>query len=50
MFINTQEPFYNTVHYSLVSDITQFDDGPQNVVSKHKCIDYIYKCKKRHFL
>ena len=37
-----QEPLYNMVHYtcSMVSDITWFKDGPQNVESKQKCMDY----------
>ena len=29
-----------------IPDITQFDDGSQNVVSKQKCIDYIEKTRK----
>ena len=31
------KPLYNTIHYKMVLDITQFKDGPQ------KCIDYLEK-------
>ena len=32
--LSTSPPFYNTIHYNTVLDITQFKDGTQ------KCIDY----------
>ena len=35
--VSTLQPFYNTVHYNTVLDITWFKDGSQ------KCIDYIEK-------
>ena len=31
------------VHYSTVSDITWFENGPQDVLSTQKCIDYMQK-------
>ena len=34
---STPKPFYNTIHYNMILDITQFKDGSQ------KCIDYIEK-------
>ena len=37
LFFITLQPLYNTVHYSMVLDITRFKDGSQ------KCIDYIEK-------
>ena len=33
--IQSLQPLYNTVHYNMVLDVTQFKDGSQ------KCIDYI---------
>ena len=35
--VDTLQPLYNTVHYNMVLDITQFKDGSQ------KCIEYIEK-------
>ena len=35
--LRTLQPFYNTVHYNTVLDITRFKDGSQ------KCKDYIEK-------
>ena len=41
--LNTHKPLYNTLHYNIVLDITQFKDGPQ------KCIDYIENDHKLSF-
>ena len=35
-----QQPPYNMIHYSMVLYIRLFKDGPQNVVTKWKCIEY----------
>ena len=43
IFSTTLQPFYNTIRYNTVIDITRFKDGSQ------KCIDYTEKMKWSFF-